>query len=72
MNADGSNATRLTFNEHDDWRPKWSPDGTKIIFNSFRGDTVGLYIMNPDGSDERLVTPFSDSVMQVSWCPPSK
>jgi TolB protein len=72
MNADGSAARRLTFNQYDDWRPRWSPDGTKIVFNSFREDTVGLYVMNSDGSEERHLTPFSDYVMQVSWCPSTR
>jgi len=72
MNVDGSGARRLTFNQYDDWRPRWSPDGSKIIFNSFRDDSVGLYVMNPDGTGERHVTPFSDYVMQVSWCSPAK
>lgn len=72
MKADGSGAKRLTFNQYDDWRPRWSPDGSKIVFNSFRDDTVGLYLISPDGSGERHLTPFSDYVMQVSWCPHSK
>ncbi|MCH8226405.1 MAG: PD40 domain-containing protein, partial [Chloroflexi bacterium] len=25
MNADGSNQTRLTFNDSSDWYPAWSP-----------------------------------------------
>lgn len=34
MNVDGSNRTRLTTNTAVDRNPKWSPDGTKIAFNS--------------------------------------
>jgi len=44
-------------------------ENPEIYFNSFRDDTVGLYVMNPDGSGERHLTPFSDYVMQGSWCP---
>jgi len=32
MNADGSNAVRLTYNDATDRYPGWSPDGSKIVF----------------------------------------
>jgi len=31
MNAEGTNPTRLTNHSASDFRPTWSPDGTKII-----------------------------------------
>ena len=34
MNADGSGQTRLTTNAAIDTGPAWSPDGTKILFQS--------------------------------------
>jgi Tol biopolymer transport system component len=34
----------------------WSPDGTTIAFVSISGNNKGdLYMMNPDGSDLRLI-----------------
>ncbi|MBD0360225.1 MAG: PD40 domain-containing protein, partial [Nitrososphaeraceae archaeon] len=39
MNADGSGQTRLTAvdeNNNKDYRPEWSPNGTKIAFTSYR------------------------------------
>lgn len=35
---DGSNLRRLTSNDLEDWHPRWSPDGRKLVF--FRGETV--------------------------------
>ena len=36
---DGSDMSRLTSNDVEDWYPRWSPDGKKLVF--FRGKTVG-------------------------------
>ena len=47
MDDDGGNQTVLIENE---WRPfptAWSPDGKKILFNSF----IGKFLMNPDGTN---------------------
>ena len=34
MNSDGSSKTQITVN-WDDQNPRWSPDGTKILFDSY-------------------------------------
>ncbi len=49
MNADGSEQRRLT---RDGGAPAWSPDGRRIAFVS----SDGIYVMNADGSGERLLT----------------
>ena len=36
MNPDGSGLTKLTHNPKPDGGPSWSPDGTKIAFDSLR------------------------------------
>ena len=66
MNADGSDQ-RILPNPQDTTdtgflgaQPKWSPDGTKILFIGQRLcrniPTAGIYVMNADGSNSRLVT----------------
>jgi Tol biopolymer transport system component len=41
--------------------PSWSPDGSKLVFQSNRTGEWHLYLMNPDGTDVRDLTPtFKD------------
>ncbi len=40
--------------------PHWSPDGSKIIFDSTRAGGVNLFSMNPDGSDVIQLTDYSE------------
>ena len=41
---------RLTNNDFADEEPEWSPDGTRIFFDSDRAGTNDLYFMLADGS----------------------
>ena len=50
--------TRMTVDPADDAAPVWSPDGTRLVFNSSRkGAAADLYMMRADqpGSEELLV-----------------
>jgi Tol biopolymer transport system component len=61
MDADGSNQTRLTYSEHDDADPAFSPDGTKIVYFSTRDGNFEIYVMNADGTNQTRLT-INDSV----------
>jgi len=62
VNVDGSNPRKLT-SKGGRW-PSWSPDGSKIVYtkislNDLTQEGNGdLYIINPDGSDEKRLTFF--------------
>ena len=54
MRADGTAQTQLTTTtDHNDGRPAWSPDGTKIAFDSDRDGDPAIYVMNADGGNQR-------------------
>lgn len=80
MNADGSSPTRLTdgrsrspnlpsFVHVYDVSPVWSPDGSKIAFSSNRNSRFGIYIMNADGSNVRLLTDEPSEPGGPVWSP---
>ena len=65
---DGARTSRMTFDPARDVQPVWSPDGTRVVFTSFRTGTGQLYQMrtNGVGGEERLVA--SDRNMPpTSW-----
>jgi Tol biopolymer transport system component len=69
MNADGSDAVRLTDTLAAENIPDWSPDGTRIAFESSRDGNVEIYVMNADGSGQTRLTNFSGQDSKPSWSP---
>ncbi len=69
MDLDGSNQTRLTTSLAYDDQPKWSPDGSKIVFMSGRDGNFEIYSMNADGSNQTRLTnnPAADGF--PAWSP---
>jgi hypothetical protein len=72
MNADGTNQTRLSSTAIEDITPRWSPDGTKLVFASRRqGDagTFEIYVMTASGGNQtRLTNNFRENSLP-SWSP---
>jgi Tol biopolymer transport system component len=67
MNADGSNARRLTDAPGYDGGPFFSPDGQRIAWRHFEenGVIADIWTMNADGTDKRRITDFKS----MSWAP---
>jgi len=60
----------LTNNKARDKEPSWSPDGTKIIFDSDRDGNAEIYIMNADGSGQVNITNNPEAKdLSSSWSP---
>jgi Tol biopolymer transport system component len=66
-NQDGSGRTTITTTENlFPTMPAWSPDGTKIAFNSGQG-ALDIYVMNQDGNGLTQLTNAAEAETNPSW-----
>jgi Tol biopolymer transport system component len=59
IKADGSHPTNATNNPNLDFEPAWSPgDDQRLAFTRYHlnGQGYGVYMMNPDGSNQTVLT----------------
>ncbi len=58
IRSNGSGLTNLTNSPEGDWDPKWSPDGTRILFIRGTGlpGSHQLWVMNSDGGNQINLT----------------
>ncbi len=57
MSRGGTGRMKLTTYPKIDHNPAWSPDGTQIVFRSDRLTYTALWVMNRDGTGQRVLTP---------------
>jgi len=82
MNVDGTGVRRITTPPigSSDSEPRFSPDGTRIVFTRFQGgqllksgrvvgDTSAVFTVALDGSDLRRVTGWGLKAGQADWSP---
>lgn len=55
--------------EWDDENPRWSPDGTRILFRSNRSGSFNLYLMDADGRNVTRVTGHAGNDREPAWLP---
>jgi Tol biopolymer transport system component len=67
VGIDGQNLQRLTDNAFWDLYPVWSPDGSEIAFLSWRESTLDIYIMDADGSNQRLLYDSGFHDADIHW-----
>lgn len=66
--ADKSNSSQITENA-DKRAPVMSPDGTKIAYLSKVSGNYDIWVMNPDGSENRQITDSAIDEGAPSWSP---
>jgi dipeptidyl aminopeptidase/acylaminoacyl peptidase len=73
MAPDGSGLRRMTFGDHHDGSPVFSPDGKSLLFTSDRaGNSSQLYVMPVDGGEARQLTDFPMGVSDPLYSPDGK
>lgn len=72
VDADGGHLVNLSQSPEDDRYPMWSPDGTRIVFQSTRDGNQEIYVMNSDGSGHTRLTTSGADDSYASWSPDSQ
>jgi serine/threonine protein kinase len=64
----GGSASRFTFDPADDTNPIWSPDGSRIVWTSNRGDTFDLYQKSSSGAgQDELLLKSTNVKVATDW-----
>ncbi|MCW1097091.1 amidohydrolase family protein [Streptomyces sp. RS2] len=69
MPASGGPARRLTSDLFDVAQPDWSPDGSRLVFQSYRDGVFNLWTVRPDGSGLRRLTEGPFDHREPRWSP---
>jgi TolB protein len=76
MKADGTSVRRVTrppASATNDLAPRFAPDGHRLVFTRFNGDTdfgnSALLTVEPDGTGLRQITPFGVGAGDADWSP---
>ena len=69
MRADGSEETLLVDTDGDEGCPRWSPDGTRLIFESRYRDASFIILTDAYGMNETPLTDGSANDRDPNWSP---
>jgi acylaminoacyl-peptidase len=72
INADGSNNRPLTTGNRSDASPRWSPDGTKMIYVSDQDGTAQIYLRWMDNGQTAKLTNLQFGAAGINWSPDGK
>ena len=63
----GVDQVLLTKHDAGDQRPRWSPDGTKILFESNRDGDWEIFVMDADGENLKQLTDNDETDRNAEW-----
>ena len=69
--VEGGTPVQIT-KEGNNQRPRWTPDGKRIVFISSRGGSNQVWSMNPDGTDPKQITALAADAGGVIVTPDGK
>jgi Tol biopolymer transport system component len=67
VGIDGKNLIKITDNDYWDLYPVWSSDESQIAFLTWRDDDLDIYVMDADGSNDRLLYDSGDHDADINW-----
>lgn len=68
----GGTPRQLTASDKADDRPRWSPDGKTIAFNSTRDGSPQIYLIDVTGGEARKITSIPNGTSNHIWTPDGK
>ena len=68
----GGQAVQLTSHRAYESDPLWTPDGTKIVFSSYREDTRDVYVIPKEGGYPKRLTDLPGNEMPLAVLPDGK
>ncbi len=72
VEADGSNHRPLTTGNHSDFSPRWSPDGTRLLYVSTESGRPQIYMRWMDTGQTAKLTNLTQGPGSLSWSPDGK
>jgi Tol biopolymer transport system component len=71
--VDGSDKMQLTFPPVRAYGPRWSPDGSQIVFTDVRFDSPWkIYLLSPSGGSPEVLTQTNTNEVDATWTPDGK
>jgi TolB protein len=69
INPDSGEILRLTQDQGNNEHPSFSPDGNHVVFSSTRSGESKIYVMNADGTNQRLISRGKGEYTTPDWGP---
>ena len=70
--TEGTSQKQYTRGKHNNYHPRWSPDGKQIAFLSDRGEKPQVYLIPLHGGEAYPITDAQTGVSEFQWGPDGK